>query len=607
MPGGLLNLIAYGNLNVILNGNPSKTFFRTTYAKYTNFGLQRLRVDYKTLNRLRLNDDSFFEFIVPRYADLLGDMYLSITLPNIWSPIYNPSVLGGGDVSFCQPYEFKWIDNIGSQIIRQVRYLIDGHIIQEFTGEYLYSMVQRDFSTDKKQLFNELTGNIAELNDPANYSDRNGNYPNASYGSTNGPGRAGITPHIATLGTRGIWRDGLDPSIRTRQLNIPLNIWSTLSTKMAFPLTCLQYNNLHIQVDLRPIEELFVVRDIDYFLDRYGPGGTVPPDYTIYDCPYIRPNFNDPKYQLYYFINEPSDYRPTVPYIGFGEDAVFYSNTSGGWEENIHLLGTFIFLGDEERRVFTAQPQSYLIKEIVEETKYNVTGTQRASITNVGLVSSWMWFFQRSDVVLRNQWTNYTNWEYKTMPYSCVSVFDLSENLTSMTTVFGSSYPGSYPPVCPVTYKFSNMLVSGPLHIENQREIMVNWGLLCDGKVRETVFPEGVVNLVEKYVRTAGNAPSGLYCYNFCLNTDPFLTQPSGAMNLSKFTDVEFEYTTILPYDTSGNNAVVPVICDKDGNILGVDNPTWKDYEYSYNLHIMEEKYNVLMFESGMARLAFRR
>ena len=34
---------------------------------------------------------------------------------------------------------------------------------------------------------------------------------------------------------------------------------------MAFPLTCLQYNNLHIQVECRPITGLFVVRDIDYF------------------------------------------------------------------------------------------------------------------------------------------------------------------------------------------------------------------------------------------------------------------------------------------------------------------------------------------------------
>ena len=41
MTGGLLNLTAYGNENIILNGNPKKTFFRATYNKYTNFCLQR--------------------------------------------------------------------------------------------------------------------------------------------------------------------------------------------------------------------------------------------------------------------------------------------------------------------------------------------------------------------------------------------------------------------------------------------------------------------------------------------------------------------------------------------------------------------------------------
>ena len=32
MPGGLLNIVANGNQNIILNGNPSKTFFTTTYS-----------------------------------------------------------------------------------------------------------------------------------------------------------------------------------------------------------------------------------------------------------------------------------------------------------------------------------------------------------------------------------------------------------------------------------------------------------------------------------------------------------------------------------------------------------------------------------------------
>ena len=589
MPGGLLNLIANGNLNIILNGSPSKKLFNATYAKYTNFGLQKFRIEFKTLNTLRLSEDSLFEFEVPRYGDLMMDTYFSILLPDIWSPIYVGENL---DTSFCQPYEFKWIENVGAQAIRTVRFMIDGRIIQEFTGQYLYSMVQRDFSAEKKELFNELIGNIPELNDPANYSNRNGNYPSASYAQEN----------------NSTWTEGLEPSIRSKRLYVPLNIWSTLSSKMALPIVSLHYNKLHIQVECRPIEDLIVVRDLDYFtnwVENHEPG--IPPDYALYDCPYIRPDFNDPKYQMFFFLNEPPSGNITGNLLvgglsGTPESRNHYSSVNGDWHSDIHLMSTFAFLSKDETRVFASQPQSYLIKEISEDIKYNVTGAQRQNINSEGLVSSWMWFFQRSDVNLRNQWSNYTNWEYNHLPYPGVSIFDLSNNPTP------DIYIKPARPICPSTYKFSDKMLAGPIHIANRKNIMTDWGLLCDGIVRETILPEGLVNLVEKYVRTAGNAKDGLYCYNFCLNTNPFELQPSGAMNLSRFKNIDFEYTTILPFDVSGNSGpAIPTMCDEDGNIIGVYNPTWKDYEYSYNLHVMEERYNVLIFESGMARLMFSR
>ena len=90
MAGGLLNLVSQGQQNIILNGNPSKTFFKTTYAKYTNFGLQKFRVDFDGSRTLRLNEESTFTFKIPRYADLLMDCYLSVALPHIWSPILPP-------------------------------------------------------------------------------------------------------------------------------------------------------------------------------------------------------------------------------------------------------------------------------------------------------------------------------------------------------------------------------------------------------------------------------------------------------------------------------------------------------------------------------------
>ena len=90
MTGGLMQLVAQGQQNVILNGNPSKSFWKSSYAKYTNFGLQRFRLDHEGTPSLRLTEESTFTFKVKRYADLLMDCYLSVTLPNIWSPIMPP-------------------------------------------------------------------------------------------------------------------------------------------------------------------------------------------------------------------------------------------------------------------------------------------------------------------------------------------------------------------------------------------------------------------------------------------------------------------------------------------------------------------------------------
>ena len=88
MPGGLLNIAAYGAENIILTGNPKKTYFRATYKKYTNFGLQRFRLDFEGQRTLNFNSETEMVFKIPRYAELLWDSYLVVNLPDIWSPFY---------------------------------------------------------------------------------------------------------------------------------------------------------------------------------------------------------------------------------------------------------------------------------------------------------------------------------------------------------------------------------------------------------------------------------------------------------------------------------------------------------------------------------------
>ena len=128
---------------------------------------------------------------------------------------------------------------------------------------------------------------------------------------------------------------------------------------------------------------------------------------------------------------------------------------------------------------------------------------------------------------------------------------------------------------------------------------------MLDGKYRENVLPSGVFDFVEKFTRTKSNAKDGIYCYNFCLDNNPYDTQPSGAINLSKFKNIELEFNTIQP--TLDEQAQFSVICDAEGNQIGVNNPNWRTYDYTYDLYLHEERYNIVIFSSGNASLAYAR
>ena len=150
-----------------------------------------------------------------------------------------------------------------------------------------------------------------------------------------------------------------------------------------------------------------------------------------------------------------------------------------------------------------------------------------------------------------------------------------------------------------------NTFITGKYCTENVSDIMTSWGLVIDGKYRENVLPAGALQYIEKYVRTSGNSPNGVFCYNFSINTDPFDLQPSGAMNLSKFSNIEFEINTTTP--PLDENAKILTVCDSNGDIIGIKKPIWNIYKYTYDLTILEERYNILKFESGTAGLVYTR
>ena len=584
MTGGLLNIVSYGNQNVILNSNPKKSFFKTTYAKYTNFGMQKFRIDFNGLRNLRMSEDSRFTFTVPRYAELLMDTYLVVTLPTIWSPIFPP--LGCGDA--WRPYEFRWIENLGTQMIKEITFSVGGQILQRMTGKYLQAVVQRDLNGTKRFLYDSMTGNTAELNDPANFSGRKNTYPNVYYNTS---------------------QQGPEPSIRGRRLYIPLNAWFCNNSRAAFPLVALQYNELQIDVVMRPVRDLFVTRDINYAPHSITNTYPITPA-EVAQAPFIQPNFNEPDYQFYRFLQPP----PSPDIVG----ADAYADKRTDWNADVHLLSTYCFLSSEESRVFASQEQKYLLKEAYEWDFKNITGSHRVELQNtMGMVATWMFIFQRSDINLRNQWTNYTNWPYNNVIPDDVMLapFNPSPALTEQTG-FPNPCPGSfdeYPYIGPGmdlsandTISPSGIFVTQDYNVENQREILQQLGILLNGSYRENTLESGIYNYVEKYIRTTGSAPFGLYIYNFGMDSNLATYQPSGAINMSKFSTIELEFTTYVPpLDPSAN---FYTICDPATSIpIGVNKPQWRIYDYNYDLTVLEERYNVITFIGGNCALMYAR
>lgn len=547
MPGGEMSMIVEGNQNVILNGNPTKTFFTSVYKKYTNFSIQKFRLDYTGLRELQTTQESVFTFSVKRYADLLADIYLCVTLPNIYSPVY-PFSCSGSDGEWV-PYEFQWIKNIGFNMIKELEIYCGGTTIQKCSGDYLNVMRYRDMGSNTV-ILNEMIGNTLDLTDPANYGLRTNAYPNATY--NNGANQ--------------------EPSIRSKKLYIPLNLWFCLNTQQYIPLCALQYNEIEIKITLRSIRELYTIKDV---LDEEN------------NYPRIAPKLNTPEHALYRFLQQPINPEVNV-----------YADKNTSWNQDIFLLSNYIFLSDIERTIFTGYSQKYLIKEIHEYSFTDITATTKEKIETTGLISDWTMIFKRSDIYLRNEWSNYTNWTYDYLPHDVT--------LASNT---GTLCDGTYGYGLNQDYSETGLYTSGDYSFENEKNILVSLGILFDGEYREYVLHEGVFRLTEPYKsspRSNISCIENVYCYNFCLDTSPHTLQPSGAVNLTKFYDIELEITTLTPPVDS--DATFDTICDPITNeIIGVRKPSFKFYDYTYTLLLLEHRYNILEFSNGNCSLMYAR
>ena len=75
MPGGLLQLSAYGSQDFYLTGNPQISFFKTVYRRYTNFAMEFYTLNPENNIGLSETEIVTYNFDIKRNGDLINDIY----------------------------------------------------------------------------------------------------------------------------------------------------------------------------------------------------------------------------------------------------------------------------------------------------------------------------------------------------------------------------------------------------------------------------------------------------------------------------------------------------------------------------------------------------
>jgi len=328
------------------------------------------------------------------------------------------------------------------------------------------------------------------------------------------------------------------PSIRGRKLYVPLKCWFTLGSEQALPLVALQYSPVYIHITIKPIIELY----------RLSSGN---------DGDWKAPRSDVDHDKLYRYLQN------TVN----GE----HVKKNIEWELDIHLISTYYFLDETERKEIAKKDHKFLVKDMFCHAFKYLHGPSVLKLDTRGLVSSYQFRCRRSDVKDRNEWVNYSNFEYL-------------------------KYNDYIQPENEKQYDFNYFM---------QYDIINDFKLVMDGNDRENTLDSGILQYIEPYMRSKGSGKEGVYHYNFTTNTDLSEYQPHGAMNMDKFEDVHFYINTIEP--PIDPKAAVDIVCNVEGDIIGIDQKTQDTFKYTYDLDIYEERYNIIIINNGMIRTFFAR
>ena len=232
MGGGLMQLVAYGAQDVYLTGNPQITFWKVTYRRHTNFSMESIE---QTFNG-QADFGRRVTCTISRNGDLAYRTYLQVTLPEI-----SQSLKGSGAAD--KGVWARWLDFPGEQMISQVEVEIGGQRIDRQYGDWMHLWNQLTLSKEQERGYFKMVGNTTQLTfitDP-------------SFSGVDGPCASSAPVQVCEP------RNALPETT----LYVPFQFWYCRNPGLALPLIALQYHEVKINLDIRPIDEcLWAVNDL---------------------------------------------------------------------------------------------------------------------------------------------------------------------------------------------------------------------------------------------------------------------------------------------------------------------------------------------------------
>ena len=232
MGGALMQLVAYGAQDVFLTGTPEITFWKVSYRRHTNFAMESIEQTFSG----QADFGRRVTCTISRNGDLAYRTYLQVTLPEINQSMKN--------ATGAQGVYARWMDFIGEQLIAQVEVEIGGQRIDRQYGDWMHIWNQVTLTSEQQRGYFKMIGNTTQLTyitDP-------------TFANVAGPCAASGAPTQVCAP-----RNALPETT----LYIPLQFWFCRNPGLALPLIALQYHEVKINLDLRPIGEcLWAVNSI---------------------------------------------------------------------------------------------------------------------------------------------------------------------------------------------------------------------------------------------------------------------------------------------------------------------------------------------------------